>query len=126
MVERKSIEIDGFRHANPIPNGSRVGKFVATGVIMGRDGDGTYPPTLDGQCALMFRHVQSIIEAAGGTTGNILKLNVYMKDPSDRSAVNAEWVRMFPDPHARPARHTYKDVSDSPALVQCDFLAVLD
>ena len=73
----------------------------------------------------MFRTVQSIVEAAGGTTANILKMTVWLSDPSNREALNAEWVKMFPDPNSRPARHTQQLPADSRALVQADFVAVL-
>ena len=126
MVERASIHIDGFKHANPIPNASRIGNLVVSGVFMGRDSrTNATPPDLAGQCALVFRHIRDTVEAAGGTTANIIKVSVWLKDPARRDELNAEWVKMFPDPHSRPARHTQRDPSDSPYLVQCDFMAVL-
>jgi 2-iminobutanoate/2-iminopropanoate deaminase len=42
-----------------------------------------------------------------------------------RAALNDEWVKMFPDPDARPARHTLHAAGDGPSLVTCDFVAVL-
>lgn len=126
MAQRDSIFIDGFKHANPIPNASRIGNLVVSGAIMGRDTTtGETPNTIEGQCALMFQHMRSTVEAAGGTPDNIIKVTVWLKDPASRDAVNAEWTRMFPDAQSRPARHTQKDVSDGPTLVHCDFMAVL-
>ena len=126
MVQRDSIFIDDFRHANPIPNASRIGNLVMSGVILGKDPEtGEAPDDLEAQCALMFRHLRSTVEAAGGTCENIIKMTVWLKDPSRREVLNAEWTKMFPDPDARPARHTIKDTSDGPYLIQCDFTAVL-
>jgi enamine deaminase RidA (YjgF/YER057c/UK114 family) len=126
MAERKSVNIEGFKHANPIPNAARIGNLVVSGAILGRDSTtGEMPPTVAGQCALVFRHMRSIVEAAGGTPADIIKVTVWLKDPSKRDDLNAEWLAMFPDPASRPARHTLKDVSDGPQLVQCDFMAVL-
>lgn len=126
MGQRKSIDIEGFRHANPIPNASRIGDLVVSGVILGREGaTGKAAATLDEQCALVFRHMRAIVEEAGGTTDDIIKINVALKDPSNREVLNAEWTKMFPNPESRPARHTTKDSSDSPFLVQIDFMAVL-
>ena len=42
-----------------------------------------------------------------------------------RAALNAEWVKMFPDADARPARHTLTLPPDSRAQVQADFTAVI-
>ena len=126
MAERQSIHIDEFVHKNPIPNASRIGNIVASGAIMPVDPETGGPgATLEDQCRLMFRHMRSTVEAAGGAPENIIKVTVWLKDPSNRDAVNAEWVKMFPDPESRPARHAQKDVSDGPYMVHCDFMAVL-
>lgn len=128
MADRKSIDIDGFVHGNPIPNASRIGNIVMSGVIYGKDSvTDKIGETMAEQCALVFRHMKAIVEAAGGGTENILKVNIYLKDPSNRAAVNDEWLKMFPDEHARPARHSHGGIAqDSPYLVGCDFTAVLD
>jgi 2-iminobutanoate/2-iminopropanoate deaminase len=126
MSDRKSIDIDGFVHKNPIPNASRIGNIVMSGVIYGKDSrTDTIPETMAGQCALVFEHMKSVVEAAGGGVEDILKVNIYLKDPSDRAAVNDEWVKMFPDEQARPARHSHGGCNP-PYLVGCDFTAVLD
>ena len=126
MSQRKSIHLATYKHANPIPAASRIGNMVATGIITSRDpASGKFPPTLEEQCAVVFAHIKSIVEAAGGTTGDILKLNVWMKDPSQRAAVNEQWLKMFPDEHARPARQTMRADLEGGQLVQCDFLAVI-
>ena len=57
------------------------------------------------QTELTLRNLRQTIEAAGGTPENIIKVTVWLKDPSDREALNAEWTRMFPNPESRPARH---------------------
>ena len=128
MSKRRSIDVEGYGHANPIPAASRVGNLVMSGVITGRDpATGKLAPTLEEQCAHMFRHVRNIVEAAGGTTDDIIKMNVWLKDPAQRQVLNEEWVKMFPDPAARPARHTNPLVgAGGDALVQCDVVAVVD
>ena len=123
---RKSIHIAGFKHANPIPNASRIGNIVMSGVLLGRDpATGKPAGTLEEQCALVFRHMRETVEAAGGTTDDIIKVSVWLRDPADRAVLNAEWTRMFPDPDSRPARHTQPAPADGPYHVQCDFTAVL-
>jgi 2-iminobutanoate/2-iminopropanoate deaminase len=51
---------------------------------------------------------------------------VWLQDRSQRGPVNTEWLKMFPDPHSRPARHALQMDMDGGALVQCDFTAVID
>jgi enamine deaminase RidA (YjgF/YER057c/UK114 family) len=73
----------------------------------------------------MFRHVRAVVEAAGGTTDDIIKLTVWMADRSQRDALNVEWIKMFPDEHARPARHTMQAALGGTMLIQCDVMAVI-
>ena len=54
-------------------------------------------------------------------------MTVWLKDRSQRAPLNDEWLKMFPDADARPARHALPtDNMDGGALVQCDFTAVID
>jgi 2-iminobutanoate/2-iminopropanoate deaminase len=124
---RKSIEVSGFKHGNPIPAASRIGNLVMSGVISARNAQtGKLPDSLAGQCAAMFANVREIVEAAGGSPDNIIKMTVWLRDLSDRKALNEEWLKMFPDPAARPARHALQHQGDPSHLVVCDFTAVID
>lgn len=126
MTRRRSIHIDGFTHKNPIPNASMIGNLLVSGVIMGRDTrSDSIPETIEEQCAILFRHVRDIVEAAGGSTEDIVKMTVWLKDPADRSALNAEWTAMFPDPESRPARHALPLAADAAVMIQCDLMAVI-
>ncbi len=127
MDKRRSIEVSGVKHQNPIPAASRKGPFVVSGAISGADpATGKVPEDLDAQCAAMFANVRRLIEAAGGTTDDIIKMTVWITDRGLRPTLNKHWVEMFPDPHSRPARHTVTS-SDltAPMQVQCDLLAVI-
>lgn len=122
---RQSIDIGDFKHANPIPAASRIGNMIVSGVISAKDAKtGAMPPTLEGQCAAVFAHVRQIVEAAGASTDDIIKMTVWLRDQADRKALNAEWVKMFPDPAHRPARHALPHLGGGDALVLCDFMAV--
>ena len=126
MAKRQSVNFPGFAHQNPIPNASRIGNVMMSSVISGVDpGTRNMPPDLAGQVRNLFTHIGRAVEAAGGTPDNILKITFWMKEPgTGRAALNEEWVKMFPDPDARPARHTLALGPESNALVTCDFVAV--
>jgi 2-iminobutanoate/2-iminopropanoate deaminase len=127
MPRRTSIYIDGFEHTNPIPAASRVGNLLMSGLIVGRDGKtGALPATLDEQCTFVFRHMRTIVEAAGGTLDDIVKVNVWLLDRSQRDPINREWLAMFPDPQNRPARQAMQANLSKGMLVQLDFVAVID
>lgn len=127
MTRRVSIEVPGFDHANPIPVASRIGPFLATGVLTGRDpATREMPGTLDEQCANVFAHVRAVLAAAGGGVGDILRMTFWLADYRDRDALNREWLAMFPDAATRPARQAVAAHLDGGCLVQCDVLAVLE
>lgn len=84
------------------------------------------PTEMGDQSANVFANMLAIIEAAGGSVEDIIKVEIYLRDSSDRNAVNEEWLRMFPDPESRPARHVRPLPPDSPSLVQCEFIAVVE
>jgi enamine deaminase RidA (YjgF/YER057c/UK114 family) len=127
MAKRKSINYPGFKHQNPIPNASRIGNIVMSSVIGGRDPQtGATPQDLAGQVVNVFKQIRLCVEAAGGTPDDIIKIEFWMKQPSTgRAALNEEWVKMFPDEAARPARHTQQLGADSPQHVSCAFTAVI-
>ncbi len=127
-MKRRSIEIPGFQHEHPIPAASRIGPFVVSGGISGKDPKtGQMADSIEEQCALVFTHMRHIIEAASGTPEDILKVTVWLKDGAHRKHVNQEWLRMFPDAGSRPARHTFIG-QELPGnmLIQCEFWAVLN
>ncbi|HVB15192.1 MAG TPA: RidA family protein [Stellaceae bacterium] len=127
MEKRRSIEVAGVKHQNPIPAASRKGPFVTSGAISPADiATGKVPEDLDAQCAAMFANVRRLIEAAGGTPDDIIKMTVWIADRALRPTLNKHWVAMFPDPHSRPARHTVASSDLVPPMqIQCDLLAVI-
>lgn len=128
ISHRRSIEVQGLGHgALPIPAASRIGPFIATGGIRGVDpATGEIPTGLADQVIHMFDNLRRIVEAAGVGCDRILKLTVWVKTDDARPLIDAAWVAMFPDPHARPARHTLNYDLRGGMLVQCDALAVAD
>jgi 2-iminobutanoate/2-iminopropanoate deaminase len=127
MNGRRSIEVAGVKHQNPIPAASRKGPFLASGAISGADPEsGKVPADLDAQCRQMFDNVRRLIEAGGGTPADIIKMTVWISDRALRPTLNKYWVEMFPDPHSRPARHTVASGDLVPPMhIQCDILAVI-
>jgi enamine deaminase RidA (YjgF/YER057c/UK114 family) len=126
-MKRRSIEIPNFSHAVPIPAASVIDRLLVSGGVSGSDPDtGKIPVGLEDQCRFMFVNVRRILEAAGGSPDDIIKMTVFMKDRAGRAAINKEWLVMFPDEASRPARHTLAyDGLNPPMLVQCEVMALL-
>lgn len=122
---RQSIEVPGLSHGDlPIPSASRVGQLIATGGVRGVDpANGQMPPDLETQTRLMFENLRRVVEAGGASCDSILKLTIWIAVPEARAAINVAWLRMFPDAHARPARHILNYALPGGMLVQCEALA---
>jgi 2-iminobutanoate/2-iminopropanoate deaminase len=126
VSRRESIELPGFAHVNPIPSAARIGPFVFSGALTGRDPDTReMPGSLDEQCANLFGHVRALMDAVEGDTDDIAKMTFWLADLRDRDALNREWLAMFPDPTSRPARHVVAATLEPPSLIQGDLTAVL-
>ncbi|HUA20342.1 MAG TPA: RidA family protein [Bryobacteraceae bacterium] len=127
MSKRTSIEVKGLEHVNPIPNASRIGPFVVSGGIFGKDPEtGKVPDGIDAQCLQMFANVGKVLDAAGAKPEDIIKMSFWLKDMSHRPQMNKYWVEMFPDEHSRPARHTFSTPDlRTPLLVECEIMAIV-
>ena len=101
--------------------------MVMSSVIGPRDpATGQVPETLEAQVRNLFLQLAAAIKAAGGTPDDFLKIEFWARDQAaGRAALNGEWEKMFPDPAARPARHTQALPANSSAQIQCAFTAVL-
>jgi 2-iminobutanoate/2-iminopropanoate deaminase len=127
MTRRISFELEGYSHGNnPIPAVSRIGNLIMTGGISGIDpATGEMPESIDAQCANMFVLAAKILETAGASLDDVIKVAVYLKPDLSREALNREWKNYFPNSHSRPVRHTvvYPYLPGS-MLVQCEMTAI--
>lgn len=124
-MRRTSIHVERAKHVNPIPAACRVANLLMSGLISGAEENGTMPPSVERQAELMFAQLRRILESAGATPEDVIKVNIWMQDRTQRAAINPPWLAMFPDEHSRPARQTMTADLDRGKLVQCDFVAVL-
>jgi len=126
MSARESVNTAGFAHVNPVPVASRIGRFLQSGVLTGRDlATRRFPESLDEQARIVFERITELVAAAGGSPADILKVTLWVERYRDRDAINREWQAMFPDPASRPARQIIKAALDEGALLQADIVAVL-
>lgn len=123
---RQSIAVAGFAHENPIPVACRKGPFVFSGALTGRDPvTRAMPERLSDQVTNVFALIRAVMDAAGGSPDDVVKLTVWLVDYRDREALNREWLAMFPDAASRPARHVLHAELDAGSLVQAEVVAVL-
>jgi len=126
VKHRESYDLDGISHSVPIPFGTRVGNMLFSSGIMGMDRmSGTLPTELETQVHHSFLNMRALLEKAGGTLDDVAHVRVLVRLEEYRGAVNAEWVKAFPDPKSRPARHTEVTALRGDMLIQLEMMAVL-
>ena len=110
-MARKVIHIPGNWHGDqPIPAATKTGPLVTSGAVSGMNPDGSgVPDDLEEQAQWAFEHVRRILAEAGGTPEDIAHVNVFMKSRDARPALNAEWIKMFPDEESRPTRQVLEN-----------------
>jgi len=124
----RSLEVPGVSHgAAPIPMGARVGNTIYSSGIPGVDpSTGTLAPDAAGQARFAFQNMRTMLEAAGASPDDVVRVTVYLKDSAAREHINAQWLQCFPDPHDRPARHTLVYDLQGGMLLQLEVVAILD
>lgn len=80
---------------------------------------------IDAQVEQVFANLRAVVEAAGGTLAQIVKVNVYLTDLAHFGKVNEAMAKNFREPY--PARAAI-GVAALPrgALVEADAVLVLD
>ena len=65
---------------------------------------GKMPDSFEEQAGRVFENIKAIVEAAGATMANVVKVNVYLADLANFQKMNDVYRRYFSDPY--PVRAT--------------------
>lgn len=76
----------------------------------------------EAQAVQVFENIQSVVTAAGGTTANLVKVNIFLTDLGEFAKVNEIMARYFDEPY--PARAAVQ-VSALPKGSQIEIDAVM-
>ena len=71
----------------------------------------------------VLKNIQAILEGAGTSLDNCVKVNVYLADRADFRAMNEVYARFFP--HEPPARTTVQALPPVDIAVEIDCVAYL-
>ena len=128
MTKRRSIDPpDLVKHKNPIPAACFLNGLLMSSVIIGYDPKTqALPESKEEQMAFAFKAVVSILNEAGLTPENVIKMDVALADMADRPLVNEYWLNLFPDEHSRPARHAHEAKLPPGCAVQIGIMAIAD
>ena len=127
-MARRSINSDTLWHLNPIPGASLVGPMLTSGTVPAFDpGERTVPDSFDEQIANVFTHVLALLDAAGGTLDDVLRIDFVVAPGIEKSACNPAYLAHFPDESSRPARSvSTRDNLQLGSLVAATFNAYIE
>jgi 2-iminobutanoate/2-iminopropanoate deaminase len=125
-MAREAITTD----AAPAPvasysQGARVGSVLAVAGQVGVDPrSGELVDDVAAQTDQALRNVQAVLEAAGSSLDDVVRVDAYLTDPADLAAYNDVYARWFSE--APPARTTVFVRLGRGVRVEITALAVLD
>lgn len=115
------------QHKNPVPNAAIHRGMLCTSAILGKDiQTDSYPPDTDTQARLCFQYLRDILTAAGASLQDVLSIDLYFRDKSDRTIVNKYWLECWPDPLHRPARNAHVSELPDGCNLQVTAMAIID
>ncbi len=106
-TRRRCYQLSGGGAASD-PSGSpaatRLGDYLFSGPVAGHDpATGQLVQGAAGQAAQALRNVKALVERAGFSAGDILRMWVWLKEWSVQDAFATPWLEMFPNQEDRPA-----------------------
>lgn len=126
MPQRQTILVKGVSRAPSISQAVRAGDFIWTAGVLGGDPiTGTIPDDLETQTRNALDHLKRILEAAGSSLKSVLKVNIFLRDISDRPAVFKIYGEYFlQDP---PGRTIIGNAGfDGNALIEIEMVAMVE
>ena len=113
-------------HENPIPAAAIHRGLLISSAISGKSKEnGKYLLEKSAQIALAFDYLKKIIFDAGGSTQDIVKVDLYFADKNDRHLVNPHWLSLFPSKADRPARQAHEAELPDGCYLQVVITAIL-
>lgn len=125
MSRRKTFQVQGVEHGAPIPLAAQVGNIIWSSAMMGVDAStGTLPEDGTSQVEHLFANTEALLREAQISPDDIVYVSVLLADNGLREEINRHWLRWFPEPIDRPARHTTVHALPGRMLAQLQFMAV--
>jgi 2-iminobutanoate/2-iminopropanoate deaminase len=97
-MQREVIRPAGTAANAILSPGIRVGDLLWTAGNTGRNPEtGETPDDIQGQTRQTLDNLKRVVEAAGSSFANVVKVNIYLTDIGDRPAVNEVYKEYFPE-----------------------------
>ena len=107
-----------------LPFGTQVGDYLFSGGCMGQDpATGVVASGAAEQAKFAFQNVQALMDTAGFSTNDIVRMWIWVKDHSLTDIISQPWQEMFPDPGSRPAASIIAADLPGEMVVQLEIVA---
>lgn len=103
---RRSLEIEGVRHKDPLPMGAVLGRHVFSSVVV-PDVPGGGPATGVAAIEQTYANARALLAAAGGSLDDVCNVWTYLGMWDLHPEMVDIWVDNFPDEASRPSRKTF-------------------
>jgi len=112
--------------APPLSFATRVGDLLFISGIPGFDDNGTLPDNFEAQFGFVISNIKRVLDEAGVTFRDLVKVNVLLTRASDVAAMNALYASAF-GPAPYPARTTcvVQALPDPKLLIEIEGIASL-
>ena len=126
MVSIKHFPPPAGIKAPPLSFATRVGDLLFVSGIPGFDDQGALPDGFEAQFGLVVKNIKRVLDEAGATFRDLVKVNVLLTRASDVAAMNALYAGAF-GPAPYPARTTcvVQALPDPKMLIEIECVASL-
>ena len=126
-MTRKEI----FTEKGPVPKGAYSQAIVAEGALVFVSGQGPVDPvtgefrlgSIGEQAKLVFDNLATLLEAAGTSWTDVVRVGIFLADLSDFAEMNALYETYLTKPY--PARTTVQAGLPAGMLIEVDCIAVV-
>ena len=103
--KKKAVIPNGFPTGGPFSPGILVGDTLYVSGTTGQDlKTRKVPDNFEEEARLCYQNIGAVLKAGGMDFSNVVSVQVFLTDTSLFSRMNAEYIKVFPDP--KPVRTT--------------------
>ena len=123
--KKQAISTDGApTPTGPFNQAIRMGNLVFTSGQAGRNRETGKMGDICDQARRCIGNISAILEAAGASLEDVVKVTVYLRDAEDANDFNDEYRKLMPEP--LPARSSaYVGLKNPDMLVEMEAIAVI-